>query len=237
MAGGQAGIWIIQLTQVITILGGPAGYMCVAHGAQLPVSSRLTVSLISLVVNTIAGEIVEPIQRTALFGKLQGCIMLGVAIGLLCTSPPISGTSARHLCPRWLTPTFSGRHCGRHVRHRTTLRGGLLPLLYRECVRAVVDALHLGRVPHRLQEAQRWRSQGLLRAAQGPLAAEDSPWDWGGSKALRRLLPLLRRLPRRGGSCIILLVGGFPANTGVSLRRVMPLSSSRCTPPPPSASH
>lgn len=28
-AGGQAGIWIIQLTQVITILGGPAGYMCV----------------------------------------------------------------------------------------------------------------------------------------------------------------------------------------------------------------
>lgn len=27
MVGGQAGIWIIQLTQVITILGGPAGYM------------------------------------------------------------------------------------------------------------------------------------------------------------------------------------------------------------------
>ncbi|OAA59572.1 Major facilitator superfamily domain, general substrate transporter [Niveomyces insectorum RCEF 264] len=63
VAGGQAGIWIIQLTQVITVLGGPAGYI--------------------LVVNTIAGEVVPPIERTALFGKLQGCIMLGLAIGFL----------------------------------------------------------------------------------------------------------------------------------------------------------
>ncbi|KAL1901006.1 hypothetical protein Sste5346_002070 [Sporothrix stenoceras] len=62
-AGGQAGIWIIQVTQIITILGGPAGYI--------------------LVVNTIAGEVVQPIERTALFGKLQGVIMLGVAIGFL----------------------------------------------------------------------------------------------------------------------------------------------------------
>ncbi|CAK7205804.1 hypothetical protein SEUCBS139899_008583 [Sporothrix eucalyptigena] len=62
-AGGQAGIWIIQLTQVITIFGGPAGYI--------------------LVVNTIAGEVVPPVERTALFGQLQGCIMLGVAIGFL----------------------------------------------------------------------------------------------------------------------------------------------------------
>ncbi len=28
--GGQTGIWIIQSTQVITILGGPAGYMLVS---------------------------------------------------------------------------------------------------------------------------------------------------------------------------------------------------------------
>ncbi|CAK7229637.1 hypothetical protein SBRCBS47491_007318 [Sporothrix bragantina] len=62
-AGGQTGIWIIQITQVITILGGPAGYI--------------------LVVNTIAGEVVPPIERTALFGQLQGCLMLGVAIGFL----------------------------------------------------------------------------------------------------------------------------------------------------------
>lgn len=27
VTGGQIGIWIIQITQVITILGGPAGYM------------------------------------------------------------------------------------------------------------------------------------------------------------------------------------------------------------------
>ena len=62
-AGGQMGIYIIQLTQVITIFGGPAGYI--------------------LVVNTIAGEVVPPIERTALFGQLQGSIMLGVAIGFL----------------------------------------------------------------------------------------------------------------------------------------------------------
>ncbi len=36
-----------------------------------------------LVLNTIAGEVVEPIQRTALFGQLQGSTMLGVAIGFL----------------------------------------------------------------------------------------------------------------------------------------------------------
>ncbi len=31
VAGGQAGIWIIQITQMITIWGGPAGYMCVSQ--------------------------------------------------------------------------------------------------------------------------------------------------------------------------------------------------------------
>lgn len=63
VAGGKSGIIIIQCTQLITILGGPAGYI--------------------LVVNTIAGELVEPMQRTAVFGRLQGCIMLGQSIGYL----------------------------------------------------------------------------------------------------------------------------------------------------------
>ncbi|KAI6765697.1 hypothetical protein HG530_006767 [Fusarium avenaceum] len=54
---------IIQATQLITILGGPAGYI--------------------LVVNIIAGEVVEPIRRTAVFGQLQGAIMLGQGIGYL----------------------------------------------------------------------------------------------------------------------------------------------------------
>ncbi|KAI3392699.1 hypothetical protein diail_5299 [Diaporthe ilicicola] len=63
LAGGNAGITIIQTTQLITILGGPAGYI--------------------LVVNTIAGELVEPMQRTAVFGQLQACIMLGQAISYL----------------------------------------------------------------------------------------------------------------------------------------------------------
>jgi len=63
VAGGQAGIWIIQTTQVITILGGPAGYI--------------------LVLNTIAGEVVEPAARTGLFGRLQGVTMLANALGFL----------------------------------------------------------------------------------------------------------------------------------------------------------
>jgi hypothetical protein len=62
-AGGQTGILIFQLTQAITVLGGPAGYI--------------------LVVNIIAGEVVEPARRTSVFGKLQGCIMLGQGIGFL----------------------------------------------------------------------------------------------------------------------------------------------------------
>ncbi|KAM5372995.1 hypothetical protein ACJZ2D_007206 [Fusarium nematophilum] len=63
VAGKQEGMMIIQATQLITILGGPAGYI--------------------LVVNIIAGEVVEPIRRTAVFGQLQGAIMLGQGIGYL----------------------------------------------------------------------------------------------------------------------------------------------------------
>lgn len=37
----------------------------------------------SLVVNIIAGELVPPARRTAVFGMLQGCIMLGQGIGYL----------------------------------------------------------------------------------------------------------------------------------------------------------
>ncbi|UNI22280.1 hypothetical protein JDV02_008182 [Purpureocillium takamizusanense] len=61
VAGKRTGIIIIQCTQLITILGGPAGYI--------------------LIVNIIVGEVVEPSRRTAVFGMLQGCIMLGQGIG------------------------------------------------------------------------------------------------------------------------------------------------------------
>jgi hypothetical protein len=43
----------------------------------------LIILLCSLVVNIIAGEVVEPSRRTSVFGKLQGCIMLGQGIGYL----------------------------------------------------------------------------------------------------------------------------------------------------------
>ncbi|TLD30929.1 hypothetical protein PspLS_02947 [Pyricularia sp. CBS 133598] len=63
LLGGKKGIITFQATQIITTFGGPAGYI--------------------LIVNTIASELVEPKQRTAVFGKLQGCLMLGQAIGFL----------------------------------------------------------------------------------------------------------------------------------------------------------
>ncbi|KAK3680913.1 major facilitator superfamily domain-containing protein [Podospora appendiculata] len=63
LAGGQAGIVIFQATQVITIFGGPVGYI--------------------LVINIIVGEVVTPVRRTVVFGMLQGCFMLGLAIGYL----------------------------------------------------------------------------------------------------------------------------------------------------------
>ncbi|KAK4150226.1 hypothetical protein C8A00DRAFT_37176 [Chaetomidium leptoderma] len=63
LAGGQTGIIIFQCTQLITIIGGPVGYI--------------------LVINIIAGEAVVPLRRTAVFGMLQGCIMLGQGIGYL----------------------------------------------------------------------------------------------------------------------------------------------------------
>ncbi|KAK5994368.1 hypothetical protein PT974_04842 [Cladobotryum mycophilum] len=63
IAGKRTGMLIIQGTQLITIFGGPAGYI--------------------LVTNIIAGELVEPSRRTATFGKLQGAIMLGQGLGYL----------------------------------------------------------------------------------------------------------------------------------------------------------
>lgn len=67
VAGRREGMLIIQSTQLITMLGGPAGYI--------------------LIINIIAGEVVEPVRRTAVFGMLQGAIMLGQGLGYLSTSP------------------------------------------------------------------------------------------------------------------------------------------------------
>ncbi|KAK1774365.1 major facilitator superfamily domain-containing protein [Copromyces sp. CBS 386.78] len=63
LAGGRSGIVIFQATQLITVLGGPVGYI--------------------LIVNIIVGEVVSPARRTPVFGMLQGCFMLGQAVGYL----------------------------------------------------------------------------------------------------------------------------------------------------------
>ncbi|RSM20139.1 hypothetical protein CDV31_000934 [Fusarium ambrosium] len=58
---GQGLVWDFE--PLISIIGGPAGYV--------------------LIVNIMVSEIVEPIRRTSVFGKLQGCIMLGQGVGYL----------------------------------------------------------------------------------------------------------------------------------------------------------
>ena len=63
MTGAGLGILIIQLSQIITIVGGPAGYL--------------------LALNSFATEVVLPVERTATIGRLTGCAMFGTAIGYL----------------------------------------------------------------------------------------------------------------------------------------------------------
>ncbi|KAK4557072.1 hypothetical protein LTR86_006053 [Recurvomyces mirabilis] len=62
-AGAATGIMIIQLSQIITVFGGPVGYL--------------------LALNSLATEVVEPAERTATLGRLQGCAMFGSALGFL----------------------------------------------------------------------------------------------------------------------------------------------------------
>jgi MFS family permease len=62
-AGSGFGIIIIQCSQVITVLGGPAGYL--------------------LACNSFAAEVVEPSERTATLGRLTGCSLFGTSAGFL----------------------------------------------------------------------------------------------------------------------------------------------------------
>ncbi|KAI0185588.1 hypothetical protein EV127DRAFT_441201 [Xylaria flabelliformis] len=61
--GAREGLIIMQLSQLTGVWGGPAGYI--------------------LILNTIVAEITEPSGRTAMFGRLQGVLMLGVALGFV----------------------------------------------------------------------------------------------------------------------------------------------------------
>lgn len=61
--GGSTGIIIVQCSQVITIIGGPTGYL--------------------LALNTYVAEVTEHKERTGYLGRLQGCNMFGSAVGFL----------------------------------------------------------------------------------------------------------------------------------------------------------
>ncbi|KPI34585.1 uncharacterized protein AB675_11202 [Cyphellophora attinorum] len=61
--GGYAGIVLMQCSQMVTVMGGPNGYM--------------------LALNTYVTEVTEHKERTGTLGKLQGCMMFGSAVGYL----------------------------------------------------------------------------------------------------------------------------------------------------------
>ncbi|KAI1262618.1 major facilitator superfamily transporter [Xylariaceae sp. FL1019] len=61
--GGRAGEIVFQTCQCIGVIGGPRGYL--------------------LVLNTAVAEVVAAKDRTAVFGRLQGAVMLGTAFGYL----------------------------------------------------------------------------------------------------------------------------------------------------------
>ncbi|KAI4621405.1 uncharacterized protein J4E87_006621 [Alternaria ethzedia] len=63
MHGSSAGIMIVQCSQVITVLGGPNGYV--------------------LCLNSLVADVVEHEKRTGALGRLQGCMYFGSAIGFL----------------------------------------------------------------------------------------------------------------------------------------------------------
>jgi hypothetical protein len=63
MTGGSKGILIFQASQIITIVGGPNGYV--------------------LALNSFVTEVVEPEERTGALGRIQGCMMIGAATGFL----------------------------------------------------------------------------------------------------------------------------------------------------------
>ncbi|CAO2648697.1 Nn.00g079640.m01.CDS01 [Neocucurbitaria sp. VM-36] len=63
MKGSHAGIIIVQASQIITIVGGPNGYV--------------------LCLNTLVADVVEHEARTGALGRLQGCMYFGAAVGFL----------------------------------------------------------------------------------------------------------------------------------------------------------
>lgn len=59
--GAGRGVLLMQLSQFFSLVGGNSGYL--------------------LTLNTLAGEVVSAGERTGMFGKLQGAVMLGTATG------------------------------------------------------------------------------------------------------------------------------------------------------------
>ncbi|KAH8601063.1 major facilitator superfamily domain-containing protein [Bisporella sp. PMI_857] len=63
MTGSNAGIVIIQCSQIVTILGGPGGYL--------------------LALNSFVAEVIEHRERTGALGRLQGMSFIGNSLGYL----------------------------------------------------------------------------------------------------------------------------------------------------------
>jgi hypothetical protein len=63
MTGSSRGLLIFQCSQIITVIGGPNGYV--------------------LALNSFVTDVTDQEQRTGALGQLQGCMLVGVAVGYL----------------------------------------------------------------------------------------------------------------------------------------------------------
>ncbi|KAJ4983650.1 hypothetical protein SVAN01_10861 [Stagonosporopsis vannaccii] len=61
--GSSTGILIVQASQIITVIGGPNGYV--------------------LALNSFIADVVDHEGRTGALGRLQGCMLFGAAVGFL----------------------------------------------------------------------------------------------------------------------------------------------------------
>ena len=84
--GGATGVRIIQTTQFFNILGSGGGYQLAA--------------------NSFVAILAAPDKRTAMFGVLSGCTMLGSSTGYTCECKLAHG----HVAPRfWPALTTDNR--------------------------------------------------------------------------------------------------------------------------------
>lgn len=148
----------------------------------------------SLVVNIMAGEVVEPARRTGVFGMLQGCLMLGQGIGLLGMCHPYSPPFPPFApFSESLTILYSWRHNWRDLRHCKAIPTSFRVLPWGQRIRQGCIALSISRFHERRQDGQ-GRNIWLSGPVESNVCAENTPAERTVEQTLWRLLFVLWRV-------------------------------------------